>query len=218
MNSDKTPTLGRPRSARAESAGNLSEAEIVDAALRIVQVEGVDKLSMRRLSRELGASAMAPYYYVADKEALLDLVASAALSDINLPTTASGPWQERLRSVLDQIDEKLRTHPGIGELLLNQMLHKQRQLVSAIMDVLFDAGFSERDVLLAYSMIHSYLFGRNRATREELTVSNTTLPPTLQRVTPHVSDLRGRDFYDFGISTLIAGLESQLGSTTTRGY
>ncbi|KOS55265.1 hypothetical protein Z051_15800 [Rhodococcus rhodochrous KG-21] len=169
---------------------------------------------MRRLSRELGVSAMAPYHYVADKDALLDLVASAALSDIRKPAAESGPWQARLRSVLDQIDEKLRTHRGIAELLLNQMLHKQRRLVEVVMDILFDAGFSDRDVLLAYSMIHSYLYGRNRASRSELIIpEDDALPETLARATAYVEELRGRDFYEFGVSALIAGLEAKLRST-----
>ena len=45
---------------------------------------------MRRLSKELGRSHMAMYYWVPDKAALLDLVASAALRDIPIPRTAVG--------------------------------------------------------------------------------------------------------------------------------
>ncbi|WP_228811495.1 TetR family transcriptional regulator, partial [Nocardia farcinica] len=95
----------------------LSESEIVEAALRVVREDGVEKLSMRRLSRELGVSPMAPYYYVADKRELLDLVASAALTGVRTPPPESGPWQERLRDLVDQIDEKLRKHPGLGDVL-----------------------------------------------------------------------------------------------------
>ena len=64
---------------------NLTEAEIVEAALRLIKQSGVEGLTMRRLSKELGRSHMAMYYWVSDKAALLDLVASAALRDIPIP-------------------------------------------------------------------------------------------------------------------------------------
>ena len=86
----------------------LSESEIVEAALRVVRADGVDKLSMRRLSRELGVSPMAPYYYVADKRELLDLVATAALTGVRKPPPDAGPWQHRLHELIDQIDEMLK--------------------------------------------------------------------------------------------------------------
>lgn len=74
----------------------MTEEQIVDAALSVVQAEGLEALSMRRLSRELGRSAMAPYWYVADKNELLDLVARKLLSRVQLPPADSGPWDERL--------------------------------------------------------------------------------------------------------------------------
>ncbi|MBF6150610.1 TetR/AcrR family transcriptional regulator C-terminal domain-containing protein, partial [Nocardia nova] len=91
-------------------------------------------------------SPMAPYYYVADKRELLDLVASAALTGVRTPPRESGPWQQRLRELVDQIDEKLRRHPGLGDILIEQMLGKQLDLIAAIMGILADAGFGDRDV------------------------------------------------------------------------
>src|SRR6516165_9508850 len=87
--------MGVGRMQTSGGGNTLSEAEIVEAALRVVREDGVDKLSMRRLSRELGVSPMAPYYYVADKRELLDLVATAALTGVRKPAPESGPWQQR---------------------------------------------------------------------------------------------------------------------------
>ena len=139
---------------------NLTEGEIVDAALRLIKQAGVQGLSMRRLSEELGRSHMAMYYYVSDKNALLDLVASAALSDIAIPETADGEWETRLRELIEQIDEQLRAHPGIGEILLERMLSTDRRVLNAAMSILVDAGFDDADVLMAYATVHTYLFGR----------------------------------------------------------
>ncbi|MFC6014275.1 mycofactocin system transcriptional regulator MftR2 [Nocardia lasii] len=195
----------------AGASSTLSESEIVDAALKVVREDGVEKLSMRRLSRELGVSPMAPYYYVADKRELLDLVASAALLGVRKPPRESGPWQERLRDLIDQIDDKLRTHPGLGDVLLEQMLGKQLDLIDAVMEILFDAGFSDRNVLAAYATIHTYLFGRSRVNpRDRSAPADVTLPEAVARATKYMADLRGKYSYDFGMEVLVAGLEAQL--------
>ncbi|WP_280447745.1 mycofactocin system transcriptional regulator MftR2 [Nocardia cyriacigeorgica] len=197
---------------QASGGGNtLSEAEIVEAALRVVRADGVDKLSMRRLSRELGVSPMAPYYYVADKRELLDLVATAALAGVRKPPPESGPWQQRLRELIDQIDEKLREHPGLGDVLIEQMLGKQLDIIAAVMEILFDAGFSDRNVLAAYATIHTFLFGRSRVNpRDRSVLTDVTLPDAVARATKYMPDLRGKYSYDFGMGVLIAGLEAQL--------
>ncbi|MFD7846028.1 mycofactocin system transcriptional regulator MftR2 [Nocardia sp. NPDC059764] len=189
----------------------LSESEIVEAALRVVRQDGVEKLSMRRLSRELGVSPMAPYYYVADKRELLDLVATAALTGVRKPPPEFGTWQMRLRDLIDQIDEKLRKHPGLGDVLIEQMLGKQLDLIAAVMEILFDAGFDERNVLSAYATIHTYLFGRSKVNpRDRSSLVDRVLPEAVERATKHMADLRGRFSYDFSMDVLIAGLEAQL--------
>ncbi|MVU84036.1 TetR family transcriptional regulator [Nocardia sp. ET3-3] len=189
----------------------LSESEIVEAALRVVRQDGVEKLSMRRLSRELGVSPMAPYYYVADKRELLDLVATAALTGVRKPPPEFGTWQMRLRDLIDQIDEKLRKHPGLGDVLIEQMLGKQLDLIAAVMEILFDAGFDERNVLSAYATIHTYLFGRSKVNpRDRSALVDRALPEAVERAIKHLADLRGKYSYDFSMDVLIAGLEAQL--------
>ncbi|WP_084734322.1 mycofactocin system transcriptional regulator MftR2 [Rhodococcus sp. RD6.2] len=215
---DKSVILGRParRNVGADSRttgtthGNLSEQEIVNAALRVIHQDGLDKLSMRRLSRELGVSAMAPYYYVTDKHELLDLVATAALGGITAPEP--GPdWTERLRNLIDQIDERLSTYPGLGEVLLDRMLRSQRHLVALVMDILFEAGFTDRNVYCAYATIHTYLYGRSGVTTQDPpTPDRSVLPESIARATAHIDRIHGHDVYRFGVATLIAGLKAQL--------
>ncbi|MEC3919461.1 mycofactocin system transcriptional regulator MftR2 [Nocardia sp. CDC160] len=197
---------------QTSGGGNtLSESEIVEAALRVVRQDGVEKLSMRRLSRELGVSPMAPYYYVADKRELLDLVATAALTGVRKPPPEFGTWQMRLRDLIDQIDEKLRKHPGLGDVLIEQMLGKQLDLIAAVMEILFDAGFDERNVLSAYATIHTYLFGRSKVNpRDRNALVDRVLPEAVERATKHLADLRGKYSYDFSMDVLVAGLEAQL--------
>lgn len=188
----------------------LTEAEIVDAALRLIKQSGVESLTMRRLSKELGRSHMAMYYWVSDKAALLDLVTSATLRGIPIPEDAGRGWETRLRDLIGSIDEQLRAHPGIGGILLDRMLSTDRRILNAAMDILVDAGFDDADVLMAYATVHTYLFGRYQIVTAQPTAVEQDAQDTVARLVTQLPALTGRDFFNFGVDTLIAGLRERL--------
>jgi len=207
--------------ARASSANNkrgkppvLTEDQIVNAALEVIRTEGLEALSMRRLSRELGRSAMAAYWYVEDKQQLLNLVAKKMLAEVALPNPKSGTWDERLRKVVEAIDAKLREHPGIAEILLQRMLSTDRRLMNGVFEILISAGFEGPETFLTYAMIHTYLFGRYQVVLhadelpDEEQVDN--LEDAVATQLPHLEHLRGRDFFSYGVDTIIAGLQARL--------
>ena len=195
-------TRGRPPS--------LTEDQIVDAALQIIRADGLDALSMRRLSHHLGRSQMAAYSYVADKQELLDLVARRTLADVEIPGADDGPWDVQLRLLIDRIDAQLRRHPGIAGLLLQRMLRSDQRLVDALMAIMVGAGLHEKQVLLAYSTIHTYLFGRYQVALADVPRDETNLPSTLTQVIPHLDELHGADYYNFGIDILLDGLRARV--------
>ncbi|QTI71010.1 TetR family transcriptional regulator [Gordonia polyisoprenivorans] len=190
----------------------LTEDAIVDAALAIVRRDGVGALSMRALSRELGVSAMAAYYYVANKQELLDLVAAQALAKILTTDLGNETWPVRLRTLIDRIDATLRQHRGVGEVLLDRMHSTQRDVMRTIMELLSEAGFDDTDVVRAYALIHTYLFGRYRVTLQGDTRRDDVADPTdiVSRASSVSAELHGADFYDFGVETLIRGLQTRV--------
>jgi TetR/AcrR family transcriptional regulator, tetracycline repressor protein len=193
-----------------KSDSSLTEADIVEAALRVIKQEGVESLSMRRLSKELGRSHMAMYYWVPDKAALLDLVASAALRDIPIPKAGRRTWEIRLRELIGSIDEQLRANPGIGAILLDRMLSTDRRILNAAMEIFVDAGFDDADVLMAYATVHTYLFGRYQLVTAPPPASEQSADDTVARLVTQLPRLSGRDFFNFGVDTLIAGLRDRL--------
>jgi AcrR family transcriptional regulator len=194
----------------------LTEEQIVDAALQVIRGEGLEALSMRRLSRELGRSAMAAYWYVSDKQELLDLVAGKLLSRVELPEPESGPWDERLRAVIEGIDSQLHAYPGIAAILLERMRSTDRRLMNGIIEILISAGFQGAEVFLSYATIHTYLFGRYQV----VALTDDLDPPdredALTELLPHLADLHGHDFFSYGVDTIIAGLRSRLESSTAQ--
>jgi len=82
---EKTP----PKRTRADRAG-LSREQVLDAALDLVDRDGVGALSMRRLGAELGVEAMTLYHYLPNKDALLDGIVERVMAQAET-TLTGGP-------------------------------------------------------------------------------------------------------------------------------
>ena len=72
----------------------LTRARIVDAALRIIDRDGLDALSMRRLGDELGAGTTSVYWHVANKDQLLDLVLDHVLGEVSAEVVDVGAEED----------------------------------------------------------------------------------------------------------------------------
>jgi AcrR family transcriptional regulator len=70
----------------------LNRDRIVDAALGIMDREGLDAVTMRRVAREVGVEAMSLYHHVADKDDLLDGVCARVMTDFRIPERDDRPW------------------------------------------------------------------------------------------------------------------------------
>jgi len=86
-------------------------AEIVAAAVRIADAEGVDAVSMRRLADELGVATMTPYTHVANKDELLDLMRDAVAAEMILPEPIPDSWREALRAIAMRTKAAFEAHP-----------------------------------------------------------------------------------------------------------
>ena len=93
-----------------------SRAEIVAAAVRVADAEGLAAVSMRRIAAEIGAGTMSLYRYVARKDDLLDLMVDAVLGEMDLPDAPSGDWRADLRLQARRGRAVGVRHPWLGEL------------------------------------------------------------------------------------------------------
>jgi len=106
------PATPRPRQP-------LSRERIVDTAIALVDAEGLDALTMRRLGAELGMDPMAVYYYVPNKAGLLDAVVEAVMAEIDLGVDdPSAAAEERLVRAAQAYAEVLVRHRNALPLLL----------------------------------------------------------------------------------------------------
>ncbi|MBV9804034.1 MAG: TetR/AcrR family transcriptional regulator, partial [Solirubrobacterales bacterium] len=98
---------GRP--GRGPKPG-LSVAQIADAGVRVAATEGLAAVSMARVARELGASTMALYRYVAAKEELLVLMVDTALGP-PAPPEPHEQWRAALSRWSWDYHQRLTAHP-----------------------------------------------------------------------------------------------------------
>jgi AcrR family transcriptional regulator len=123
---DWADTAGIPeppwhKSPRAGSRTPLTRAAIVDAALRVLDAEGMDGLSMRRVGEELGTGAASIYWHVRNKEHLLQLVFERVTEEAELPAPDPSRWQEQLRTLAAQMRAMLNSHRDIARISLGRV-------------------------------------------------------------------------------------------------
>jgi AcrR family transcriptional regulator len=110
MNPSSHPRSTRDRPAKAP----LSVEAIVDAALAILQAEGLEALSMRRVAAALDTGAGSLYVYVAGRDGLLEAVLDRIAAAIKLEKPDPSRWRAQLHSLLKRMRDALVMHPGIA--------------------------------------------------------------------------------------------------------
>ncbi|MEU6965187.1 GntR family transcriptional regulator [Streptomyces chrestomyceticus] len=96
---------------------SLSRDRIVRAGVRIADAEGLRSLSMRRVAAEFGASSMALYRHVANKDELVMLMADATFAEIELPDPAPRHWRARMEAGARLQWQLYQRHPWVAQWL-----------------------------------------------------------------------------------------------------
>ncbi|HEV2633980.1 MAG TPA: TetR/AcrR family transcriptional regulator [Actinocrinis sp.] len=145
-----SPWGKKPRAAKAESKPALTRPAIVDAALRIIDAEGMDAVSMRRIAQDLGTGAASLYAHVADKEELMDLVVDQIMGEIVVnfgdqdPGAGAG-WVEWVKAMARTMLVTLLAHGDVAKAFVGRIPFGPQGLVAmeAHLAVLREAGLPD---------------------------------------------------------------------------
>ncbi|WP_433341247.1 TetR/AcrR family transcriptional regulator [Streptomyces sp. CA-253872] len=114
MTTRRAPLSRRERPAKPP----LSRRWIVEAALRVLRDEGLEKVTMRRLAQELDTGPASLYVYVANTAALHAAVLDALLGEVDLSggegAEGEGDWREQLRAVMRSYTLVLFAYPQLA--------------------------------------------------------------------------------------------------------
>lgn len=138
------------------AAKGLTREMLTAAALRIVDTEGLEALSMRRLGSELRVDPMAAYRHIPNKGILLDEVVEAVMTEIDTDAVdASLPWRDQLRSLALSYLATLMAHPHAAPLIAERSLRTAGSLrvVERALRIMTDAGAELGDAVATIDAI-----------------------------------------------------------------
>jgi AcrR family transcriptional regulator len=146
--------------------GEISRVLILQAALAIVDRDGVEALSMRRLGVEVGRDPTVLYRKIPDKAALLDGVVETVLTQLPVDTT-DPYWPGQLRTVAHEFRQLALAHPNVVPLLLTRPLTTplgrrppgMLRPLEDILTLLTNAGFTAIHALHIYRLLFGFLYG-----------------------------------------------------------
>ena len=134
---------GERTGSAAEERPRLSKRTVTESALKLADAEGLDTLTIRKLSQHLGVTPMALYWHFRSKEELLEGMAEQVWGEIDVRTDPSVPWWEQLQAGLESLLRVLRAHSAAAQLLLEKEKRNEAALraTEVTLEILRTAGF-----------------------------------------------------------------------------
>jgi AcrR family transcriptional regulator len=209
----------------------LTREVVLSVALEIIDDEGADRLTMRRLGQALGRDPMALYRYASNKNALLDGVVELVMGQIRLDPS-DPDWAGQLRAFARSFRDIAIAHPHVVPLLVTRPLATPLALrplgtlrpLEDTLELLTRAGFSDVEALHVYRSFQGLLYGHVLNELQEL-VDNPEetddllrlglhrLPisdfPLLRGLASTLADYDGAAELEMGLDILIDGLRSK---------
>jgi AcrR family transcriptional regulator len=203
----------------------LTEEDIFAAALKLVDEDGLDALSMRRLGASLGVDPMAVYRHIAGKEELLHGLVKRIFTEMPAPAD-KGPWTRRVRQWARAYRSVAQAHPnlvlrivsdpeavGVAAVHANETLYKALEL----------SGLSPVEVVRAAGLIVDFVNGwvlattagdiRARASeafQAALDAQPDEAVAVQRRVLQHARRGVDGDSFGFGIDVILGGLQQRI--------
>ena len=227
MASAKVPAITGPIQKQ-----RLSREVVLAKALEVVDADGLDALTMRRLGQELGRDPMSLYRYAENRAALLDGVTELVLNELTIHPQ-DPDWKAQLRQIAHDLRRLALQHPNVVPLLVTRPLSTPLGLrplgtlrpLEQILSLLIGAGFSPADALHVYRAYYGFLYGHILNELQEFVVDPEEneallrlglhrLPakefPRLRALAPALAEYDGSAELDQGVTILLSGLEAQL--------
>src|SRR5579872_4152407 len=136
----------------------LDQAQVVQAALALLDEVGLDELTMRRLAERLGVKAASLYRHVRNKEELLALLGDEISAEIPLPR-GSGPWQDQLTEMAWNVRRGLLAHRDAARVLASTPPAGPERMrhIEAVLRILKTAGLSDRQAARAAYHLNNFV-------------------------------------------------------------
>lgn len=148
---------GRPGPRRA-----LTEDEILDATLRLLDEGGANGVSVRGIAARVGVAPNAVYTYFPDKAAVIRALVERLLGEVDHGVFADRgqPWRQRVESLALELRARLAAHPGAVTFMIGQPRSGPHALAlgERFLELFADAGLTPTDAARASHLLFGYVF------------------------------------------------------------
>lgn len=226
--------MGHKMSRAGSKKRALTRTEIVQAAERILNTDGYDGLTIRRVATELGVKSASLYWHFSTKEELEDALADELMIRVAAVDMKPRSWKENIRRGSLQMMRHLLSVRDAGRLLAGRFVTGPNALrwMETGLQPFLDAGLPKRDVAYASHAIHIYIQGfvifqsaplsaleskgasrkaALAATRKTFHLLSPTAYPNIVALADALTDADGEARFLFGLDCLIAGIELRAG-------
>lgn len=204
----------------------LSREEILDAALVLIQRQGIGAVTMRRLADEIGVTPMALYHHIPSKKRLLDLAVDRVGANVHIAHDGR-PWIDQMRDYAMSWRAELHRYPGVAGYLLRQEAPPSMawRVIDDAVSLLVESGFDDRTAARAYAALSSYVLAR--CDQEEIMAGHASdsEPWTEDRVrqvidsahdnidhgriSGYLKELSADDHFSYTLERLLVGIDAE---------
>ncbi|MFE3144979.1 TetR/AcrR family transcriptional regulator C-terminal domain-containing protein [Streptomyces scopuliridis] len=203
------------RRGREDTAGRLTRAAVVDAALRVLEDRGLEGLSTRAVADSLGVRMNTVLWHVKTKARMLELMADAIVGEIGYAGLPSPPRQQ-VRELARRYRRALLAHRDGAALVTGTYSAEPHTLHFAdrLVDALLEAGADEEQAGWTAWTVMYFLLGlvqEEQAAPDRLDdrlarAVDAGTHPALHRVAGHMRPVAFEERFTFGLETILARL------------
>ncbi|MFE0105103.1 TetR/AcrR family transcriptional regulator [Streptomyces sp. NPDC059009] len=226
----------RPRRSRREQPA-LSREQIVTEAVSLLDAEGIEALSMRRLGTRLNVGATSLYSHVANKDELVELVVDEIYGEMDIRLDDPDGWRSAAAGAAESLRGTIRRHPWMASVLggagLSYLGPNMMRNTDRLLAVLEAGGFSLTEADRAMKTLIAYVLGFGTSEAAWLTAlarsgksqqewAESVWPTVKEAVRPYprLSEWYAQqnasddgDGFSYGLDRVLDGLEARLRST-----
>ena len=234
-----TSVWTRPKRGRRREQPALTQAQIVAEAIKLLDADGLEALTMRKLGAALGAVATAVYWHVANKDELLELVVDEVYGEVEVPRVADpSEWRPAAEAAARSVRAMIVRHPWVAPTLadvgMNYLGPNLMRISDDLLGTYLAAGFELIEADQAANTVLGYVIGvasveaatfskLKRSGKDMATWQAEVWPAAVKAAEPYPhmralyaansnTDLEagGEDSFSYGLARILDGLEARL--------
>lgn len=215
------------RMARPKNGPRLTRERILHTALKLVDRDGLDALSMRKLASELEVDPMSIYHHIPNKDTLLRGLVEAVFAEVPEPPTR-GDWRRRVRAWADAYRSVAAAHPNlvlrivsdpatvaVAAVKVNESLYTALAAAQLPPRAVVGAADVIVDFVNGYCLAFAAPLRENLDPHEAVRAELEARPPQTTKTQRDLytdRSIEQRDSFTFGLDVILGGIEQLLHS------